>query len=338
MVFIFTTNECHRTCDHCYWNSEGKMTLETGTKTANWLIKICQEEKVKQLHVAFLGGEPLNNIDIILHIMNLLDRQLKGINSLFPNSKYHCFTNGDLVTDDILYNLNEYKTRVILNPADDSLDLIEDKLRNIRSICKGSNLAVVMNDINMPRISELTEMVIRNNCHIRINRLYDGGKDLQYVKEYGKQMHKVFDILLKAERPMWPNWIVESTYPTWEGSKNPYSCGRWLIVIDIDGRLRSCNPDSETVVGHIDTIQNWKEIKPPQRWSAKNLSECQDCQWITICQGGCPYSRKLTYGTYDHKTPFCSTFKTLFPRLMELSEKWRTYNLGKYKCLFGEKE
>jgi radical SAM protein with 4Fe4S-binding SPASM domain len=145
-------------------------------------------------------------------------------------------------------------------------------------------------------------------------------------------MHKVFDSLLKAEVPMWPNWIMESTYPTWEGPKNPYSCGRWLIVVDTDGGLRSCNPDSETVVGHIDTIQNWKEIKPPQRWSAKNLEECQGCQWVTICQGGCPYSRKLTYGTYNQKTPFCSAFKTLFPRLLELNEKWKRYSSKNYQC------
>lgn len=333
MVFIYTTNECHRTCDHCYWSEkQGKMSIETGSRVSNWITKICNEEGVKQLRVAFIGGEPLNNIDVILHIMNLLDAQLKGTGSLFPDGRYNCFTNGDLITNDILQSFKEHKTRIMLNPTYDPLSIVEDKIKNILSICKGCSLAIALNDVNMGRIPELAELAMRNKCHLRINRLYDGGKDPKYIQDYTKQMHKVFDILLKSERPMWPNWIMESTYPTWKGPKNPYSCGRWLVVIDTDGKLRSCNPDPDTIVGHIDTIQNWKEIKAPQRWSAKNLEECQGCQWVTICQGGCPYSRKLTYGTYNKRTPFCSAFKVLFPRLLELAEKWERYSSKNYIC------
>jgi radical SAM protein with 4Fe4S-binding SPASM domain len=178
-----------------------------------------------------------------------------------------------------------------------------------------------LNDFNLPRLEDLAKLAVKQDCHIRTNRLYNGGTILNYVDEYKFQMKKMFNVLLEAKSPMWPNIIMESTVPTYPGPKNPCLCGKRYIVIDVDGTIRSCNPDQDTKIGSIYT-HNFKDLKFPQRWSAKNLPECQGCEWITWCQGGCPYTRKLAYGTYERKSPFCSAFKELFPMLMELKKKY----------------
>jgi radical SAM protein with 4Fe4S-binding SPASM domain len=209
----------------------------------------------------------------------------------------------------------------MLNPTYESLEEVERRIKFIKETCGGCHLAIVLNEINLFRLEDLTKLAIKYHSQMRINRLYNGGNIPGYVEEYKNQMSKMFDLLLEAEWAMWPNWIMESTYPTWDGPKNPYSCGKWFAVIDVDGTIRSCNPDYSTVIGHISTSR-WDDLKFPQRWSAKNLPECQGCKWVLWCQGGCPYTRKLTWGTYDRKTPFCSAFKELFPKLEMLKNKW----------------
>jgi len=322
MVFFFPTNICHRGCDGCYNPSVNEnMSIEIADKAINWLKNICIEEKVEHLRVSFLGGEPLNVVDTVLYLVDQMESNIGWVTPLPPDG--HIFhTNGDLLTKDILKVFKVRRIKIALNPTYDSLARIEDKICQIKAICGGCTLSIVLNKVNMPRITNLAQLAVKHHCQMRINRLYDGGKDSEYVKEYGKQMKEVLEILLASPRPIWPNWIVESTYPSWKSVKNPYSCGRWLVIIDPDGTLRSCNPDKDTVIGHIDTHIHWSDLKCPQRWSAKNIPECHDCEWVTLCQAGCPYVQKLTFGEYGHKSPFCEEFKKLFPLLMKLNTRW----------------
>jgi radical SAM protein with 4Fe4S-binding SPASM domain len=325
MVFFFTTNKCSKGCDHCYNLSiDDGMTRGVADQSVRWLKRICIEENVKHLRVSFLGGEPLNTFDMVIYLVDQMHEKIEWVTPMPPDG-HILHTNGDLLTDDMLKGLKSRRIKIALNPTYDTLEEVEKKIIHIKSVCRGCTLSIALNDFNMPRITDLARLAVKHHCQMRINRLYDGGKNLAYVNEYKNQMSEVLDILLSSEKPLWPNWIMESTYPTWEGPKNPYSCGRWLVIITPDGTLRSCNPDYDTKVGSIYTHLHWKELKFPQRWSAKNLPECQGCEWITWCQGGCPYSRKLAYGTYDKRTPFCSAFKQLFPKLMLLKDRWITY-------------
>lgn len=334
MIHLLMSNSCHRNCDHCYSHNkaEGAMSGKVTEDVALWITNICKEEDVMHLRVASAGGEPTNNIDNVFHIQDVLESKLLEHKLRITPDERHksinfsIFTNGDLLTDEMLGGIKNRKIRVMLNPVYDSLEEVEDKLIKIKKICGGADFAIALNDFNLPRLSELTKLAIKYKAHMRINRLYDGGCIPGYVDEYELQMSKMFDLLLESDWVMWPNWIMESTFPTWESPKNPYSCGRWWIAIDTDGTIRSCNPDYDTKIGSVYTHFHWKELKFPQRWSAKNLPECRGCEWVLWCQGGCPYTRKLAYGTYDKKTPFCSAFKQLFPKLMLLKDKWvKTY-------------
>jgi radical SAM protein with 4Fe4S-binding SPASM domain len=330
MVLLFMSNFCHRICDHCYCHkAEDKMSRKTTGDVAKWIVNICKEENVEHLHVSLAGGEPTNNIDNVFYLQDVLKSGLSGYKPggpLWPvkdkTINFHLHTNGDLLTDEMLREIGSRRISIKLNPVYDSLEEIENKIIKIQKTCKWMTLALALNDVNLPRFPELTKLAIKYKAHLRTNRLYNGGCIPGYVDEYTIQMHKMFDLLLESEWTMYPNWIMESTFPTWEGPKNCYSCGKWWAVIDTDGTIRGCNPDYDTKVGLIYTHLHWKDLKFPQRWSAKNLPECQGCEWITWCQGGCPYTRKLAYGTYDKRTPFCSAFKQLFPKLMLLKDKW----------------
>jgi radical SAM protein with 4Fe4S-binding SPASM domain len=319
---IYVTSKCNKSCPSCYYPKDGAMNGLKALDVAAWIQDTCAAEHVKEFKAHFLGGEPLLNQEVLLNLMdNLYD--LPG----HPDGKFVVFTNGELLNGFLYRELKAYHARLMLNPTTNSLVWVEKKMAEIKEHMGGISLAVVADEFNLSRLSYLAALAIKYQGHIRVNRLYGGGKDPEYVKQFGKQMHRVFDVLLNSEYVMWPNFILESTYPLWEGPKNCHACGKWFVAIDPNGDIRSCNADLSTVMGNIDT-HTWKDLKPTHRWSAKNLEECKDCEWSTggWCQGGCPYTRKLAYGTYDKPSPFCSIFKELFPRLKELKERWIAVN------------
>ncbi len=316
---IYTTNECNRTCSHCYYpHGTEFMNIGFAQDIGKWICDFMDNNLIKSYKIHFLGGEPTLNIEAMYSIIKTVNTLKPSFASPHPDGEYVLFTNGDHLRHLMLCLLKSYNVKVMLNPTTDSLYIVEKKIKFIKGYMKGCSLAVVLDEINLPRLPEITKLCIDNKCHIRTNRLYDGGKIPGYIEKYEEQMHKMFDLLLESKWIMWPNFIMESTYPLWEGPKNCHACGKWLLVIDFNGIIRSCNADVDTKIGHISTHTRMSNFKFPQRWSSKNLEECKGCEWANggLCQGGCPMTRKLTWNTYNKATPFCSVFKTLFPILI----------------------
>jgi len=237
------------------------------------------------------------------------------------------FTNGDPLFEDknkgenMLRELKKRKIKVMLNPTYDSLERVDQKVKFIKLICGGCSLSVVLDDLNMDRLLDLVEIALSNDAHIRISRLYQGPLTPGYTERYAEQVPKALDKILEAGKPMHPDFIVDSICPSWKGERNPYLCGKRHVVIDPDGTCRNCNGDMNSVIGSIHTCSKLSDFKFLYRHSAKNIPECQSCEWITWCQGGCPFVSKLTYGWHT-KSPMCSTLKVLFPKLMKITERW----------------
>jgi uncharacterized protein len=319
----YVSNVCNRKCPECYYPHGDKIMPDKEVRwLARWFINLLEEGKVQNYLLDFLGGEPLLHFDKILLFNDLLMEGKPSYTTPHPILGAKIYTNGDFITDDKLIELKKRNIRIQLNPTYDTLEEVERKICWIQSICHGCSLAIVLDKLNMDRLLDLGQLAIKYHCHMRINRLYDGGTIPGYIEKYISQMSKLLDMILESDFIMWPSFIVESMSLFMDGPKNPNSCGRWLLVVDPDGTVRTCNADLDTRMGSIYTHLHMKDFKMKCRWSAKNLPECQGCEWITWCQGGCPYTRKITYGTYNKKSPFCSAFKILFPKLMELKKRY----------------
>ena len=319
-INVYVTHDCNRSCAFCYYpRSVTPMDTGLAIDVGNWIHNLVTIENVKFLRVHFLGGETFKNLNAI----KILTTMLMGIQGP-PEGKYVVFSNGDYFKDDTLKDLKRRKVRILLNPTDDPINVVEEKILKVKNMMGGCSLAICLDNINLERLPELTKLALKHHCHMRVNRLYSGGIIPGYVDLFEAKMSIMFDILIASEWTMWPNMIMETTTPLWEGEKNPNFCGKYFLVIDPDGSIRSCNADIETKIGHITTHSKLSDFKFTHRWSAKNLPECKGCEWINVCQGGCPLTRKLTHGTYEKRTPFCRAFKVLFPKLEELKNKWKT--------------
>jgi sulfatase maturation enzyme AslB (radical SAM superfamily) len=65
--------------------------------------------------------------------------------------------------------------------------------------------------------------------------------------------------------------------------------------------------------------------KHPRFWLLPDKNdECKICQFKTLCGGGCPLTKIIAYGNVNEKSPFCPTFKKVFPVLLKIRSKWIT--------------
>lgn len=322
-VNFYLGNQCNRSCTDCYYPKEPSqmMDLKMVKEISNWLRDLCLNDKVIYFKSHLLGGEPLLFSGVLFALVdNLLRLPVKP----HPDGMVVLFTNGDFLSAELLRECKRRDIKILINPTNEPLKRVEGKIKLVKEICGGCSLAVTLDAHNLERLPEIGKLAVKHHCHTRVNRLYNGGSIPGYVEEFKEQMIKFFEILLSAEWAMWPNFILESTYPTWEGPKNPHFCGRSFLAVDPDGDIRSCNADLDTKIGTVFTHRKMGDFTFPQRWSSKNIPECQYCEWAPggWCQSGCPYTRKLTYGTYDRKSPFCEAFRVLFPMLSKLKDRW----------------
>ncbi len=293
------------------------MTLQMANDVGSWLASLYKKEEAKSYRISFLGGEPSINLDAVCTITDKLDLMYQN-----PIRKdYLLFTNGDFLTLPALYRIKRRKLRVMFNPTMAPLDEIERKITMFKKYLGGCWMSIVLDECNIERIEEIVKLALKYHCHTRISRLYNGGIDLDYVQKYKEVMHKVFDLLLDSDWVMHYNQLIDSFY-LGAKNKNPYSCGKFYMTIDPDGSIRSCSGDYSTKIGHITTHHKLSDLRFIQRWTAKDAPECQECEYVSFCQAGCPLVKKLAYGTYQGKSPFCGALKELLPRLIQLKNKW----------------
>lgn len=338
---IYITRRCSQNCPNCYYPKSDSIDEDLRSisldKLCKWIIKFLEVNQVKYLKLQLLGGEPFLNLHTIFHIFEYITSNLPPHVLKHPDGMFGIYTNGDFLNGSVLTKLSRFKPRILLNPTDQPLYDIEEKVRLVKRILNRVSLAVPLTEMNMERLNELGELMIRYEGAMRLNRLYNGGRSHKYKELFRESMHRFLDLLLSSEYVMWPNFIVENTYITWKGEKNPNACGKWLLVIDPDGSIRSCNADMRTRIGHIDTHMRITDFVFPQRWSCKNIEICQKCEWKVYCQGGCPYTKKLAYRE-DYQevsklpSPFCDILKELFPKIKALADRWEAKH-GHWDCV-----
>ena len=164
ILAIWVSNVCHRTCDQCYSNpvhSQAKMDLYTAWDVAHWINRIAQEEDVKNLQISFLGGEPTNNINVVFA---LADDIGEASHKVYEGQgiRYVLYTNGDLLSAEMMSELKRRKIVIGLNPTYDTLERIEQKLLMIKKNVGACYLPIALNDLNLSRLEDIAKLAVKN--------------------------------------------------------------------------------------------------------------------------------------------------------------------------------
>ena len=329
---VYVTDDCNRKCSYCYNPKEetnkDNMTIDTALKVADWIGNCCYNENVQNFRCHFLGGEPFLNLPAVFGLIDTVESkyQIKGA----EEGKYVIFTNGDFLDTAILKEMKRRKIYIYLHCMNElSLAELENRILFVKYICGGCSLSIVINDSPIDKFIDIVELAIKHKCHIRMNALYEVSPEYaeEYTKIYKDKVSIALDLLIQSGWAIYPNFLQSELFITWDKiGINPHFCGKCFYVINTAGELRSCTMKN-TYMGTIN--DNYKDLVFHQRHTAKNLSECKSCEWVTWCQGGCPARRKIATGSVDNKIYLCEAYKELFPKMFVLRDRWLEYKGGR---------
>ncbi|HRY15207.1 MAG: radical SAM protein [Candidatus Competibacteraceae bacterium] len=105
------------------------------------------------------------------------------------------------------------------------------------------------------------------------------------------------------------------------------NCANALVSIDARGYVAQCDcwvtSYPEYHYGNIFTSDNFGELlrnsPARQQFNERPIQliqrDCLDCNYLSLCHGGCPVRTYTVHGSLFEKDPYCELYKTMFSRM-----------------------
>ena len=304
ILTINPTLSCNFTCPYCFEKKHNTMFMTEEIEDS--IIKYIKgQEQLKMIDVTWFGGEPLLAFSII-------ERLTKKIQSLSLEYKAGIITNGYLLTEKVINQLEDLQIKSIQITLDGTQQ-IHDSRRYLKN-GKGSYTQILQN------IELLKDKLPSINLAIRMNIDRENAKELIPLYDFFQRKdypNTTFSpafvenptdsmdstrLLTRREqvdfvKSLYKNFNIEFMrfYPrSWRDEcaiRNPNS-----IVIGPEGELYKCWNDvgnKDRIYGYIDGRITNETLLLRYLGSADPFedSKCKKCILLPVCGGGCPYYR-----------------------------------------------
>ena len=309
---IWTTSKCNAQCFYCF---------EQGVKTETLTLDICDKvidyissfiHEGDKITIEWFGGEPLLNIAAIDKITKALKEKCD-----VKNAKYASYfiSNGSLITPEIISKMeSEWSTKYIQITLDGSRSAY-NKIKNYFNPIK-YNFDKVIDNILLFKNSKI-------RVSLRLNYTKDNYEDLIELLDYIGPKVKNSKNIMSYVYPIWSCTLSTDKnkfVSTVNADKNLLSIFDKILEYNLNEAKRliritrkvtsckSCNIDSctilpngdiakcsETFINTYGTVEEGITKKDEYKnWSMHPLStECRECVFLPICQGGCKASNYI---------------------------------------------
>jgi uncharacterized protein len=334
MLTVAITRNCNFDCSYCYeGNRSGSAMSEAVVDQLISFIRL--HTGLKSLSIVWYGGEPLLAIDRI----RLITKKVETMDKKYGAG---LVTNGYLLTKEISEELNDLHIEWIQITLDGKKETHDGRrylktggptydriMQNLESLMQSSYKGTVSIRVNVDSRNEDEFIEVYRQIHDR------------FPEEYGKRIYVYPGFVKGDEHPdvscffdsdekgrfiaaTCEKYGVEAlaTFPR----KPVVGCTltkRNAYVVGPDGELYKCWDDvgvESLVVGHIDRLDNWNMGLIAEGMTACSYldsSECKECFYFPICDGGCHKVRMRNLHD-DKKRDCCSYFKNHLDELLEL--------------------
>ncbi len=344
---------CNIRCKYCYheWNRE----LSKSVMTEDILLSIMTGlAKLKQPHMRFIwhGGEPT------LAGIKFYEKVVKIQNSVFSNEQSitnSIQTNGVNINESWVdfFRTNNFNVGVSLDGPDyihdsqrtlingkgtfqrvlDSINLLRSGNVPIGTVC-------VVTKTSLPHVKEIFKFFHKEGI-FRMNFLptgdfdYDGQlSDYSLTpEEWGNFLIEIFNVWMETDDPRVKIHILDSFLQGLIGGKpNACVCRKDctnFIAIDNQGLVFFCGRfmgNEEFLMGDItkesiyDIIDGDKSSSISQEVS-RVKPECIGCNWLSICNGGCPNHRYFPNKSISDSYYFCKSTKIILNHMDSVLSK-----------------
>lgn len=206
-----------------------------------------------------------------------------------------------------------------------------------------AGVVTVLSKTNIKFADRFLKFFAANNIPTRLNpilpseRVLSSEEDMSIsAVEYADCLIECFDKWMKGEyndakgRPIPIAPLTEIVYNFYHTDKPRLcnfsgTCGRGFLAINPIGDIyncgRFCDIDDFKVANIEDGFENIDDIIEVKnemiKWNVceAEKDECQDCEWFSVCNRGCPNSSYLFNGRIMDHDPYCVGYKKLFSHI-----------------------
>ncbi|MGL5715456.1 MAG: radical SAM protein [Paraclostridium sp.] len=303
-ITVAVTLDCNMACPYCYETREDVyMNKEIADALIKFTKKYRESRNIKGIHIHWMGGEPLLNLDIIEYISENLIEYCSNNNILYDASMS---TNGVLLNKEIAQRLNKYKVintqitidgtkeihnkRRILNIKEGSYDIILNNILDCKDII---NIKVRTNidKENKDNVYELIDELNRYKIEHNYKPVIDADGEIEISdKFFTQEEFSKIDIDLTTYMNKKYNKSINELYPRFKVS--PCDGDReTTLKIDPTGLIHNCTAffsKRDMAIGNI--FQGITNRSMHTKWTGLEIpTKCKECKKLPICGGGCPF-------------------------------------------------
>lgn len=321
VAYVEVTNTCNLHCIHCYKTAGAPLSNELDTQ--EWYSIIDELKELGIITVAVTGGEPFMREDIF-DMLEYITQNAIGVT---------IFTNGTLLTPDIIKNLKEINLEKVVISIDGATKETHERIRGKNTFDKTVETIAILiengfkvrtNTViyteNTTELEKLVDTLLGLGVHEMIfDRFMDTGRgeehaDLIPPLEIGKP---ISEQLKKFEKEAPQHFELKYTADIGEPGLHYSFCGigTSMITVKANGDVVLCPvlSDPEFTAGNVkDTPlkELWlkSEIFRAFRECALDDTVCATCPHISECRGGCKARALQYYKTVCMPDPWmCAT-------------------------------
>jgi len=316
---LAVAQKCNLGCTYCYagqgeFGGPAKnMSLSTAQQAVDWMVR--SKKPGERVNLAFLGGEPLANRDVIRAATRYASSVCKDLGITI---RFSITTNGTLLTESDAEFFEEFGFAVTI-----SVDGLREQHDRQRPFKNGAGSF----DRIMQRALPLLTLQQKMQISVRAT-ISPGNYDLRSALDHflGMKFHSVGfspvlrspsgqgemsypDLMLlldamvdcglefekrtlRGERYAFLN-VVNALHEIHNGTHRPYPCGAGAgyLGVSASGELSACHRFVGDKHGQMGDLVRGIDTAGQNRWLAErhvhNQTPCQDCWARYLCSGGC---------------------------------------------------
>lgn len=352
-IIVKTTHRCNLECTYCMTESEAEKGYMDHKTLENMLRKIAQwNDGFKFTSLIWHGGEPLllgldfykKAVDIQKTISNHKFNNSVQSNGLLLKDYVDFFVDNNFCIGMSLDGPRQIQNK--MRPKKGGLASFEETLAMIKLAKEkeiGGGAICILNKYTAQHLSDIYSFFKKERIHHKVNVMLPAGRaanrpDLSLpVAEIGKCLTEYFDMWWNdASKPIIDvdpftsiiynlgaskNKRVMGDYPV--GCQFTNDCGNTFISVVPGGNVYPCGRFSgiqgyryrNINIDSMDSIMNSNPRNLLLKRNSEPVESCKKCEYVPICNSGCPENAHLFYGDIFREDGLCKANKMLFKHI-----------------------
>lgn len=361
VLYLILTQDCNLSCKYCFVRQSFRnkaqkqmMLLSTAYKGIDvWFSGInCNFEKNIKYQIIFYGGEPLLNFEVLQQSLLYIDKLCNKKKIQRDKLEISIVTNGTLVEKNIVKLIKYYNIRIILSmdfPEKEHNDCRRDqlnkgsfeKVKKSLKLFQKNGIDPLISTTVTPNNVEILESIpiVFSDLGIRrfgLNPLV-GNTLFLFEKKFGLQEYRELAVknMIKSYIATKKQNIIEVKIQSRIDAffqNNFYNldcggCGNQMVVYP-NGYISNCHASANYNIKAVEQCSGKFEIYQTtiaKKWRKRiplYQDECLNCEAISICGGGCPWSTEEISGDSQQKDEInCLYVKAIFRLILKKEVK-----------------